>query len=95
MSLHWGGEFLDNILPPQLKARLRECNCDPFYEKDENSYLHCNGQTGETILAMQGILPRRVSRRKMIALLSEGVDIQVGIVTMIPSYLLNSFKVWK
>jgi len=47
-------------------------------KKDENSYLHCNGQTGEVILAMQGILPKRVSRRKLRALLSEGIEIQVG-----------------
>jgi hypothetical protein len=69
---------LDKVLSPDLKARLRECNCDPFYDKIDNSYLHCNGQTGEVILAMQGVSPRRVCRRKMRSLLSEDINIQVG-----------------
>ncbi|KAF7511915.1 hypothetical protein GJ744_003148 [Endocarpon pusillum] len=78
MNLHWGGEYLDKVLSPELKARLRECNCDPFYEGADNTYTVCNGKTGEVILAMQGVMPRRVSRRKLKALLSEGIDIQYG-----------------
>lgn len=89
MSLHWGGEFLNKILPPDLKARLKECNCDSFYDKDDDSYLHCNGQTGDVILAMQGVLPKRVSRRKLRALLSEGIDIQVGSVVLVSCSLLT------
>lgn len=77
MNLHWGGEYLDKVLSPELKARLRECNCDPFYDQVDNTYTVCNGKTGEVILAMQGVMPRRVSRRKLKALLSEGIDIQV------------------
>jgi hypothetical protein len=77
MSLHWGGEFLSTALPPELRARLKECDCDPFYEGVDNSFCQCNGQTGEIILHMQGVMPRRVSRRKLRALLSEGIDIQV------------------
>lgn len=77
MNLHWGGEYLDRVLSPELRARLKECNCDPFYDRVDNTYTVCNGRTGEVILAMQGVLPRRVSRRKLKALLSEGIDIQV------------------
>jgi hypothetical protein len=47
-----------------------------LYDKVDSSYVHCNGQTGEVISNMQGDSPRRVSRRKLRAPLSEGVDIQ-------------------
>jgi hypothetical protein len=58
------------------RGRTRGCNRDPFYDKIDSSFVHCNGQKGEVISNMQGCSPRRVSRRKLRALLSEGVDIQ-------------------
>ncbi len=62
MSLHWGGEFLEKVLPPSPRERLGEINTDPYYDfsKDEG-FIQCNGETGEVILVMQG---KMVSNRK-------------------------------
>lgn len=78
MSLHWGGEFLTKVLPPELRERLNEINVDPEHDfSSEKGYVQCNGETGEVILVMPGAMPRRVSRRKLRGLMSEGLDIEV------------------
>lgn len=78
MSLHWGAEFLSKALPPELQARLPEIDTDPHHDTTKDpGFIQCNGETAEMILMMKGMLPRRVSRRKLKALMSEGLDIQV------------------
>ena len=78
MSLHWGGEFLTKILPPTLRDRLDEINTDPDHDfSSDSGFVQCNGATGEVILVMPGVMPRRVSRRKLMRLMSEGLDIEV------------------
>jgi hypothetical protein len=32
MSMHWGGEFLSKALPEDLRSKLDEIDCDPFYD---------------------------------------------------------------
>ncbi len=77
-SMHWGGDFLANALPPELVARLNEIDCDPYYDHSKDSgFVQCNGKTGEVIMVIPGTMPRRVSRRKLRALLATGIDIQV------------------
>jgi hypothetical protein len=78
MSLHWGGEFLTKVLPPNLRDRLEEINTDPDHDfSSDSGFVQCNGETGEAILVMPGVMPRRVSRRKLRTLMSEGLDIEV------------------
>lgn len=78
MSLHWGGEFLTKVLPPSLRDRLDEINTDPDHDfSNDNGFIQCNGETGEVILVMAGVMPRRVSRRKLRSLTSEELDIEV------------------
>lgn len=79
MSLHWGAEFLSKALPSELNDRLGEIDCDPHYDNSEDrGFLQCNGETGEVILDMKGVSPRRVSRQRLNKFLSQGIDIEVG-----------------
>ena len=79
MSMHWGGEFLARILPPELRARLPEIDTDPHYDNSKDQgFTQCNGETGEVLVIMQGTMPRRVSRQKLRVLLSEGLNIEVS-----------------
>ena len=78
MSMHWGGEFLAKNLPVELRDRLTEVECDPYYESSgDTGFVQCNGKTGEIILNIPGKEPRRVSRQKLRKVLAEGLEIQV------------------
>jgi hypothetical protein len=78
MAMHWGGEFLSTVLSPELRSRLHEIDTDPHHDNSKDGgYVQCNGETGEVLVVMPGVMPRRVSRRRLRGLLSEGVDIRV------------------
>ena len=80
MSIHWSRPLLETILPENLLARLKETAVDPFFDSSaEGGYSvpFYNGKTGEHIIAMPMKNAIRVSRRKMRALCSEGLDIKV------------------
>ena len=78
MSLHWGGEFLNTVLPPHLRDRLEEINTDPRHDfASDEGFVQCDGLTGEVLMVMPGVMPRRVSRRKLRGLLGEGLEIEV------------------
>lgn len=78
MSLHWGGEFLDQVLSPTLRSKKKQIEVDPKYDaSNDTGFIMCNGETAEVILIMAGVSPRRVSREKLRSLLSEELDIQV------------------
>ena len=78
MTLHYGVEYIGKCVPPDLLARIDEVRCDPFSHSELDSLPLYNGQTGEKLLDMAGANPRRVSRRKMRNLLSQGLDVQYG-----------------
>ncbi|KIW24233.1 uncharacterized protein PV07_09961 [Cladophialophora immunda] len=78
MTLHFGQEYLAKCIPPELMARLGEAYCDTYYTGKHTSWPMFNGQTGEKFFDMQGFNPLRVSRRKLRALLSDGIDVRYG-----------------
>lgn len=78
MTLHFGQEYLSKCIPPQLMSRLSEACCDSFYTGTVTSWPMYNGQTGEKFLNMPGFNPMRVSRRKLRALLAEGITVNYG-----------------
>ncbi|KIX95831.1 uncharacterized protein Z520_08539 [Fonsecaea multimorphosa CBS 102226] len=78
MTLHFGQEYLAKCIPRELMARLKEAYCDEFYTGKHTSWPMFNGQTGDKFFDMQGFNPLRVSRRKLRALLSDGVDVRYG-----------------
>jgi hypothetical protein len=80
MSIHWSRPLLEQLLPDELLARLREAAVDPSFDSSaEGGYVvpFYNGKTGEHIISMPMKNAIRVSRRKMRALCSEGLEIQV------------------
>ena len=79
MSMHWGTEFLESILPTDTIHRLHEINTDPFYDASKDAgYVQCNGETGEILVVMKSNTPKRVSRARFKRLLSDGLVIEVG-----------------
>ncbi|OAP59064.1 hypothetical protein AYL99_06362 [Fonsecaea erecta] len=79
MTLHWGAEFLSKFVPPELADHI-DANicCDPFFKGKVTSLPIYNGATGEKLFEMEGMDPRRVSRKKLRTFLSQGIDVQYG-----------------
>lgn len=78
MGIHWSLPQLEALLPPDLVVRLKEAQNDPFWEAPEQDTMKIySGLDGEILKALP--LPRtiRVSRRKMRALCSHGIDVKV------------------
>jgi hypothetical protein len=78
MGIHWALPQLEALLPPDLAVRLKEAQNDPFWEAPEkDTFKIYNGLDGEVLKALP--LPRtiRVSRRKMRAFCSQGIDVKV------------------
>jgi len=80
MSIHWSRPLLDSVLPESLLARLSEAQVDPSFDSNASggySVPFYNGKTGEHIIDIPMKNAVRVSRRRMRALCSEGLDIKV------------------
>jgi hypothetical protein len=78
MGIHWSLPQLESLLPPDLAARLKEAQNDPFWEAPEQDTMKIySGLDGEILKALP--IPRtvRVSRRKMRVLCSQGIDVKV------------------
>ena len=67
---------MNSVLSPELRYRLREIDTDPhYYSTKDGGYVMANGESGDQLLVMPGTMPRRVSRRKLRALLSQGIKV--------------------
>jgi hypothetical protein len=81
MTLHWGEQYWDQVLPESIKYRIQTVQADPnFSYPEQDAYqfppIH-NGKTGELLGKARGSRSIRVSRGKMRNLFSEGLDVQV------------------
>ena len=88
MGIHWSLPLLESLLPEDLTARLKEAYNDPFVETPLQDEIPIyNGLTGKIMKALP--IPRtiRVSRRKMRAFCSQGIDVQVSRPTCWPFHL--------
>ena len=77
MGIHWSLPQLEALLPPNLKARLKEAQNDPFLDApDQDEMRIYNGLDGTMLKALP--IPRtvRFSRRKLRALCSEDIDVK-------------------
>ncbi|KAI9690268.1 MAG: hypothetical protein M1822_009229 [Bathelium mastoideum] len=80
MGLHWSLPQLESLLSPELWARLKEAQNDPFMEAQEGDVMKVyNGLTGDVLAALpiQGKIIR-VSRRKFRAFLAQGLNVHYG-----------------
>ena len=79
--LHWGAEYLDNVLPSHLKERVKEIRCDPHLDTsaDIGPVPYLNALTGEVMAEMPMPATNRISRMKLRRFLTNGenLDIQV------------------
>lgn len=79
MALHWGSRNFNSCLPDEILTNIRSIECDPYYEQEHGVMppLSFNdAQSGEALLVLPSDGVRRVSRRKMRNLLSEGLHVQ-------------------
>lgn len=92
MGLHWGREYLDSMLPPNLKDDLHTISTDHWSEtlpKDKYEWAQSkmdmvtfpliNGTTGEIVTHIKAPTSRRASRRKVLELFARDLDIEVGL----------------
>ncbi|KAG9687264.1 FAD/NAD(P)-binding domain-containing protein, partial [Aureobasidium melanogenum] len=80
MGLHWSLPFLQSLLPDELFSRIHEAYVDPSLDWEQpplNFMRMYNGLTGEVMkeFPVKGKIVR-VSRRKLRALVAEGVDVK-------------------
>lgn len=79
MGIHWSLPQLESLLPPDLKERLKEAQNDPFLDAPDQDVVNVyNSLDGSVLKALP--LPRmiRVSRRKMRAFCTQGIDVKVS-----------------
>jgi hypothetical protein len=77
MGIHWSLPQLEALLPPDLRMRLKEAQNDPFLDApDKDDMIIYNGLDGTILRALP--IPRtiRVSRRKMRAFCSQGINVK-------------------
>jgi hypothetical protein len=81
MLLHWGAEYLENVLPPHLQARIREIRCNPHLDTTAKipPVPFVNALTGEVTAEVPIAGSNRVSRMKLRRFLTqdEKLDIRV------------------
>ncbi|TKA80706.1 hypothetical protein B0A55_03701 [Friedmanniomyces simplex] len=80
MTLHWASEAIARVLPPELRERIHEACCDPYYRpaEEDADLVHYAGHTGEPLFKTPAANAMSVSRSKMRRLFSEGLDIKYG-----------------
>jgi hypothetical protein len=80
MGIHWSLPQLEALLPLDLRIRLKEAQNDSFLDApDHDDMIIYNGLDGTILKALP--IPRtiRVSRRKMRAFCSQGIDVKACI----------------
>ncbi len=77
MGIHWSLPLLEALLPPELRVRLNEAQNDPFLvPKAQDGIPIYNGLDGTVLKAIPAPRIIRVSRRKMRAFCSQGIDVK-------------------
>lgn len=78
--LHWALPIMLSMLPDDVAAKLPRAICNPDLEFDANaeSLPVYNGVTGDLMFASPMPGSRRIARRRLRAVLAEGLDIQWG-----------------
>lgn len=76
MLLHWGTEYLENVLPGHLQARMKEIRVDPRCEMTE-PIPHLDSFSGQVLKRVPTPVINRVSRKKIRKFLMEGEDLNI------------------
>ncbi|KUJ18827.1 FAD/NAD(P)-binding domain-containing protein [Mollisia scopiformis] len=79
MGIHWAVPLLQPLLPDNIWQRLNTTQPDPDYTpKPTDTFSLYNGATGELLKTLPTGGMRRVSRSRMRALFSEGIEVNYG-----------------
>ncbi|KAL2847488.1 hypothetical protein BJY01DRAFT_166408 [Aspergillus pseudoustus] len=79
MGLHWGAESLQALMPEAMWLRIQSIQVDPSTPTPaEDAIQFLNGQTGELMTSVPANKFYRLRRRKLGALLAQGLDIRYG-----------------
>ncbi|KAJ7578279.1 hypothetical protein C8J56DRAFT_969600 [Mycena floridula] len=80
MGIHWSLPMLEGLLPDDLREHLAKSICsDPSYDPPEQDVFKMyDGVTGALIKALPVPRTLRVSRRKMRAFCSQGIQVSYG-----------------
>jgi hypothetical protein len=79
MALHWSMPLVQKLLPSDLYSRMPEATADPFHNGDPNEAIPIfNSATGDLLKSIPVSGIKRVTRRKMRALCSQGIDVLWG-----------------
>ena len=75
--MYWAQSRLADCLPDDLKDRLTSVRCDPNFQTSAENFLPTfNGASGEPLKRVPAPWSIRLQRRKLLRLLSEGIDVQ-------------------
>ncbi|KAF7559506.1 hypothetical protein G7046_g4646 [Stylonectria norvegica] len=79
MAIHWSLDRLEKILPPDLFGQLPVISCNPAVPIEAGGlYPIIQAETGSILTGVPYEKGLRVSRSRMRALCSEGVEVQYG-----------------
>ena len=83
MLLHWGAEYLNNVLPAHLRARINDIRCDPH--RDPSAYVppvpFVNALTGQLMAEFPLEGTNRVSRMKLRRFLTKGENLNIQVMS--------------
>ncbi|KAL4778426.1 hypothetical protein BJX76DRAFT_343166, partial [Aspergillus varians] len=79
MGLHWGADSMRSLMPEAMWARIQSIQVDPSTPAAETDAIQfLNGKTGSLMTSVPASNFYRLRRRKLRALLAEGLDIRYG-----------------
>ena len=70
--------YLEELLPPELFARLHQAQPDPTYRRANETIELRNSGTGDLLKEILVPGMKRISRKKLRSLCGEGIDVQWG-----------------
>ena len=75
ITLHWGLQYLQQMLPEDVLARVEDVQVDPVVAKNDNgNFLFINLETGDPKFKIPPSLRWRVNREKMRRALLHGIE---------------------
>lgn len=79
LGIHWSIPILENLLPTDLSNRLFEAQCNTRLVTDPDHTIELlNSETGEVLKTIPTPNLKRVSRKKLRTLCTEGVEVLWG-----------------
>ncbi|KAI8314398.1 hypothetical protein K4K59_003093 [Colletotrichum sp. SAR11_240] len=81
MALHWATHNIDECLPADLAANLKDAQTDPYADIPQEASKTIpmyNGKTGDLVTHVAADGPRRVHRGRLRDFLRTGLDVRFG-----------------